>query len=74
MKPIEFPEQNILIAEYLTLPAHVDSGGMVTSKWKLTFRERLVALFVGYVYIQQMTFGHPLQPLSPTVDMPDLAA
>lgn len=48
MKPIEFPEQNVVFAkdqpEYLPLPAFRNSGGMgeVVSCWKLSWSEQRI--------------------------------
>ncbi len=66
MKPIEFEQQNITYAkdqkEYLPLPAHKDKLGVVTSCWKMSFKERLTVLFTGRVYSSLWTFYQPLQP------------
>jgi len=74
MKPIEFPEQNTIYAEdqkeYLPLPAYRDRYGCVTSKWKLSWRERFTALFRGSVWVHVHTFNKPLVPVSLTVNSP----
>jgi hypothetical protein len=68
MKPIEFPEQNVVFAkdqpEYQPLPAFRNDGGMgeVTSCWRLSFRERLRILFTGNLWVSLATFGRPLTP------------
>ena len=66
MKPIYFEDCNCNFAlgqdEYLTLPAHRDDDGIVTSCWKPTFMERLQMFVSGKVFIQIMTFNKPLQP------------
>jgi hypothetical protein len=71
MKPIYFKEHNVVFAkdqkEYLPLPAHKDDDGVVTSCWRFSFLERLKVLFVGRVYLSQMTFNQPLQPQLPKV-------
>jgi hypothetical protein len=54
----------------LTLPAIVDANGVVTSRWRLTWRERLRVLFGGSVYLQSHTFGRQLQPVALTLDEP----
>jgi hypothetical protein len=51
--------------EYIPLPVHRDPDGLCTSRWKLTWRERLFVLFHGYFYLQQLTFNQPLQPIRP---------
>lgn len=68
MKPIEFPEQNVVFAkdqpEYQPLPAFRNSGGMgeVISCWQLTPRERLRMLFTGKLWVSLAMFGKPLTP------------
>lgn len=66
MKPVEFPEQNVVYAkdqpEYLPLPAHRSPEGQVTSCWQMDWRERLRVLLSGKVYVSLLTFNGPLQP------------
>lgn len=68
MTPIEFKEQNIIIAkdqkEYLPLPAFIDSGpeGAVVSCWKLNFKERLKILFTGKIWLSLWCFHKPVTP------------
>lgn len=57
--------------DYLTLPAHINPvDGVVTSCWKLTFRERVKVFLTGRFWFQVWTFGSPLQPQRPDVDRP----
>lgn len=49
--------------EYQPLPAWRKPGGAVISRWRLSWRERLAALFGRDLYIETLTFGHPLQPV-----------
>lgn len=73
MKPIEFPEANVKVAEhqpeYQTLPAYVDEQQTI-SCWHLTWRERFKLLWRGVLWLRQLNFGHPLQPQLPEVDRP----
>lgn len=68
MKPIEFPEHNVVFAkdqpEYKPLPAFRNEGGMgeVISCWKLSFRERIRLLFTGRLWLSLAMFGRPLTP------------
>lgn len=68
MKPIEFPEQNIVYAkdqpEYLPLPAFKsdDPMGQVVSCWKLSFSERVRILFTGKLWVSLASFHKPLTP------------
>lgn len=56
--------------EYLQLPCYRDPEGVVTTRWRLTGRERFRILFGGSLWIQQMTFNKPLQPIKPTAHCP----
>lgn len=56
--------------KYLPLPAIVTSDGCVTSRWQLSWRERLKVLWTGNLWLQQYKFNSPLQPQRPTVDEP----
>jgi len=74
MKPIEFPEMNCTFAknqpQYLPLPALREQDGHVTSCWRAALAERLYFLFTGKMWLTQMTFGSPLQPLRPAILKP----
>jgi len=61
--------------EYLTLPALVghDHKGIVTSRWQLTWQERVVILFGGNIWLQQLAFGQPVQPVKLSATEPDAA-
>lgn len=77
MKPVEFPQQNVVFAkdqpEYLPLPAYRSKNGcMVTSCWKMNFKERLRMLLTGRVYLSLLTFGNPLQPQIVSVSPPEV--
>jgi hypothetical protein len=75
MKPVEFPQQNVVFAkdqpEYLPLPAFKTHDGEVTSCWGMTWRERLRVLLTGRIYISNLTFNHPLQPQIVTTVPPE---
>ena len=68
MQPTDFPEANALFGrdqkEYLPLPAlrKESEPGEVVSCWKATWRERLLILVTGRVWLGVLTFGRPLQP------------
>ena len=74
MKPIDFKGRNRVFAkdqpEYGQLPAHKTHGGLVTSCWKMSFKERLKVLMTGEVWLQLLTFNQPLQPQLLSVDSP----
>lgn len=69
MKAVEFKQQNIIIAKdqkpYLPLPARISKNGQyVTSCWRMDLFSRILFIFTGKIYVTQLTFGRPLQPLS----------
>lgn len=74
MKPIEFKEQNVVFAkeqaEYQPLPARRcdDTENVpVISCWKMSFKERMIVLFTGKVWVNLLSFGKPLTPSYLTV-------
>jgi hypothetical protein len=57
--------------EYHPLPAHVDREvGSVTSCWKLKPAELAEIQRTGVLWISQLNFGEPLQPILPMVFNP----
>ena len=56
--------------KYLPLPAIRTDDGCITSRWRLTWRERLSVLWSGDLWLQQFAFHQPLQPQRPTVTQP----
>lgn len=71
MKSIEFPEVNVRIAEhqpeYETLPAHYDQKeGSMTFCFELDPDELEQVGKTGKIYIKQLTFGQPMQPIAGT--------
>jgi hypothetical protein len=46
--------------------------GRVVTRWKLTRRERLMVALGTDLWLQQLTFHQPLQPILPTVGRPEL--
>ena len=73
MEPIEFPEQTIVWAknqpQYRPLPAFTNQTETI-SCWKLTWRERIIVLLRGCLWLRQSNYGDPLQPQLPTIDNP----
>lgn len=74
MHPIDFPEQNSVLAkdqpEYQPLPAHRTDDGEVISCWSLSWRERLRVLWTGRLWLRQLTFGELMQPQLLEVESP----
>jgi hypothetical protein len=58
--------------EYIPLPVVKQRSGIVTSRWRLTIRERLSVLLHGSVYLQIHTFNRPLQPTRMSVESPEI--
>jgi hypothetical protein len=67
MKPVNFEEVNIIVAEnqkeYNPLPSHVSQNGQVISCWEMDEEERKEFEKTGKVWLIVHTFGQPLQPL-----------
>ena len=76
MKPTKFKEQNCTYAEnqpeYLPLPAFKDEQGVIISCWKLSFKERLIILFKGELWLSLMSFNKPLTPSFMSVKKSDM--
>jgi len=49
--------------EYIPLPAYRTEDGMVITRWRLTWRERLQVLLTGNLWLSVLTFNRPLQPV-----------
>jgi hypothetical protein len=74
MKPIKFKGHNLVLAEnqeeYHPLPVCDERTpeGTKVSCWQLTWKERILILFTGRLFISQFTFGHSYQPILPMTD------
>lgn len=55
---------------YQPLPALVTVDGQVVTRWRLTWRERLMVLLTGNVFAQVWTFKSKLQPMKLSADYP----
>lgn len=73
MKPVAFDGMSSVMGvgqpEYDPLPAYRGEKETL-SCWRLTWRERLTVLFRGNVWVWQMDFGRPTNPLSLQVESP----
>lgn len=49
--------------EYNALPAFKSVDGRVTTRWKLTLRERFKLFLNGNLWLTVLTFNKPLQPI-----------
>ena len=74
MEIVTFEQCNVVYAEnqpeYLPLPSHKSKDGTVTSCWGMSIKERLKVLWTGRIYLQVLTFNHPLQPLRMGISNP----
>lgn len=75
MHAVEFTGQNIVIAkdqpEYLPLPAFVGEapeGTAVVTCWEFTEEEFQMVKETGRVWLMQLTFGAPMQPVQMSVE------
>lgn len=72
------PHESVTFAkdqpEYRELPTVVLDGpeGRVISRWTLTAAERESIAKGEDLYLEQLTFGRPLQPILPSVGLRDL--
>lgn len=68
MRAIKFKGCNVNVAEnqdeYLTLPAlkFDDAQGNMVTCYQLSFLERLRVLFLGRIWMLEMTFNKPITP------------
>jgi hypothetical protein len=80
MKPIEFPEQNVVFAkdqpQYQPLPAfrYNTEQGEVISCWKLSFKERIKLLLTGKLWVCLLSFNKPLTPSYFTTEKKEVLA
>ena len=58
--------------EYITMPAHQDHEGRVTTCYALSWRERLRVLLRGQIWLQLLTFNQPVQPQKLLLERPEL--
>lgn len=74
MTPVPFPQVNTVFAkdqpEYQPLPACVTQEGVVVSCWELTPEEIEEIQRTGVLWVKQLPFGSPLQPLLPQAESP----
>ena len=74
MTPVEFPQQNVVLGknqpEYLPLPAFFDQEGTMVTAWEMTEEERNEFLRTGRIYLTQLTFGKPFQPVRLDIHCP----
>jgi len=77
MKPVEFKEQNVVFGkgqpQYQDLPAYLnrtqETGEAVTC-WELSKEEIEEIVKTKRIWLNQLTFHSPFQPIVPSVSMP----
>lgn len=76
MKPIEFPGHNVVFAkdqpEYQPLPAMRLPDGTVITCWELTDEDLETIKSTRRMYLSQLTFNQPLQPIFMTPDLSNI--
>lgn len=76
MKPVIFPEANALYGEgqpqYKPLPVLLFPDGQIISCWQLSEEEKARVAETGQIWLSQLTFNNPLQPVFMTVEKADL--
>lgn len=75
MELVKFKECNVVYGEgqkeYLPLPALRFDDGTVVMCWKLSWKELFKVMFRRKIWVSLLTFNHPLQPISVSVDHED---
>lgn len=56
--------------EYIPLPCWKGEDGMVVTRWRLTWKERLLVAIGGSLWLTMLTFNHPLQPVKLSAQCP----
>lgn len=73
---IEFKGCNVTFAknqpEYTPLPAMLLEDGMAVTCWQFSPEELSEIQKTGKIYISQLTFNHPLQPVRAVANLDDL--
>lgn len=76
MIPVKFPEVNAIFGEvqpqYEPLPVLLFSDGQAVSCWQLSKEEKARVAETGQIWLSQLTFNRPLQPVFMTTDKADL--
>jgi hypothetical protein len=49
--------------QYIPLPALKFEDGLVVTRWKLSWRERVNLIFGDSIYLGLLTYNRPLQPI-----------
>lgn len=75
MTPIEqiipgfkLPEEEMVVyakdqPEYIPLPMWKGPEGLRVSRWRLSWKERILVLLGGSIWLSILTFNKPLQPV-----------
>ena len=76
MKPVKFPEFNATFGkgqpQYKPLPVLLSPDGQAVSCWQLSEEEKARVAETGQIWLSQLTFNRPLQPVFMTVYKADL--
>ena len=76
MKPVKFPEVNATFGksqpQYEPLPVLLFPDGQAISCWQLSDEEKARVAETGQIWLSQLTFNRPLQPVFMTVEKAEL--
>lgn len=77
MKPIKFPEHNVVFWEnqqplYEPLPAYRSPDGQVICCFELTDEEKQRVAETGHIWLSVLTFNYSLQPVYLTTEKGDI--
>lgn len=76
MKPVKFEGHNVVFGEnqpeYQPLPAYLNkcAAGEVVQCWELSFDEIQAIIDSRRIWVMQMTFNQPLQPILVSTNPP----
>lgn len=75
MKPVKFPGQNVVFGEnqpeYQPLPALAMPDGEIITCWEITDEDIEKMTSSRRIYLSQLTFNRPLQPIKLMADLDD---
>lgn len=71
VKPIEFPEVNVVLGDGQSqLPVYASQSGRVTCCFEVSPEELAEIVRTGRIWMQQLTFGRAFQPIMLTTYSP----
>jgi hypothetical protein len=78
MNAVPPPNHNIVLGErqpeYNTLPGYMRADGLLITAWELSDAEVAEITANRRIYLGQLTFGHAMQPILPSVSFDEVNA